>query len=142
LPTYEYHCDSCDRNFDAVQSFHDEPLEACPTCGSPVKKVFGSVGIVFKGSGFYKNDSRTAAKAGEGASAVGAGADGAGADGAKSDGAKSDGAGPDKGEGGSRSGDSSAPVAPPAKKESNPTPAATSSSGNGSSRTAKESAKT
>jgi putative FmdB family regulatory protein len=58
LPTYEYHCDSCDRNFDVVQSFHDEPLSACPTCGSPVKKVFGNVGIVFKGSGFYKTDSR------------------------------------------------------------------------------------
>jgi putative FmdB family regulatory protein len=59
LPTYEYHCDSCDRNFDVVQSFHDEPLETCPTCGSPVRKVFGSVGIVFKGSGFYKTDSRS-----------------------------------------------------------------------------------
>jgi putative FmdB family regulatory protein len=58
VPTYEYHCDTCDRNFDVVQSFHDDPLTACPTCDSPVRKVFGSVGIVFKGSGFYKNDSR------------------------------------------------------------------------------------
>jgi len=58
LPTYEYHCDSCDQNFDVVQSFHDDPLTACPTCGSPVRKVFGNVGIVFKGTGFYKNDSR------------------------------------------------------------------------------------
>jgi putative FmdB family regulatory protein len=58
LPTYEYRCDSCDEKFDVVQSFHDEPLTACPTCGSPVRKVFGSVGIVFKGSGFYKTDSR------------------------------------------------------------------------------------
>ena len=68
LPTYEYRCDSCDQNFDAVQSFHDDPLTACPTCGSPVRKVFGNVGIVFKGSGFYKTDSRTATPAkGEGA---------------------------------------------------------------------------
>ncbi len=81
MPTYEYHCDSCDRNFDVVQSFHDDPLEACPTCGSPVRKVFGSVGIVFKGSGFYKTDSRTApaAKAGDGAS--GTTSDGTGSDG-------------------------------------------------------------
>jgi putative FmdB family regulatory protein len=59
LPTYEYHCDTCDQNFDVVQSFDDEPLTACPTCGSPVRKVFGNVGIVFKGSGFYKTDSRS-----------------------------------------------------------------------------------
>jgi putative FmdB family regulatory protein len=58
LPTYEYRCDSCAENFDAVQGFHDEPLAVCPTCGSPVRKVFGNVGIVFKGSGFYKTDSR------------------------------------------------------------------------------------
>ncbi len=58
MPTYEYHCDSCERNFDFVQSFHDDPLTDCPTCGSPVRKVFGNVGIVFKGSGFYKTDSR------------------------------------------------------------------------------------
>jgi putative FmdB family regulatory protein len=58
LPTYEYHCDSCERNFDVVQSFHDDPLTSCPTCGSAVRKVFGNVGIVFKGSGFYKTDSR------------------------------------------------------------------------------------
>jgi putative FmdB family regulatory protein len=68
LPTYEYHCDSCDQNFDVVQSFHDDPLTACPTCGSPVRKVFGNVGIVFKGTGFYKNDSRkkTGVKAADG----------------------------------------------------------------------------
>ena len=59
MPTYEYRCDNCAKNFDVVQSFHDEPLTACPTCGKPVKKVFGSVGIVFKGSGFYKTDSRS-----------------------------------------------------------------------------------
>ena len=58
LPTYEYRCDSCDKNFDVVQSFQDDPLTSCPTCGSPVRKVFGNVGIVFKGSGFYKTDSR------------------------------------------------------------------------------------
>ncbi len=64
LPTYEYRCDSCEKNFDVVQSFHDDPLTACPTCGSPVRKVFGNVGIVFKGSGFYKTDSRPGARQG------------------------------------------------------------------------------
>jgi len=59
VPTYEYHCPTCARNFDVVQGFHDDPIETCPTCGSPVRKVFGNVGIVFKGSGFYKTDSRT-----------------------------------------------------------------------------------
>ena len=59
MPTYEYRCDNCATNFDVVQSFHDDPLTECPTCGSPVRKVFGSVGIVFKGSGFYKTDSRS-----------------------------------------------------------------------------------
>ncbi len=58
MPTYEYRCEHCDANFDVVQSFHDDPLQSCPTCGSPVRKVFGNVGIVFKGSGFYKTDSR------------------------------------------------------------------------------------
>ncbi len=63
VPTYEYRCQQCDRTFDVVQSFSDDPLDACPTCGGPVKKVFGSVGIVFKGSGFYKTDSRTSGTA-------------------------------------------------------------------------------
>lgn len=59
MPTYEYRCDHCAQNFDIVQSFSDDPLTECPTCGGPVRKVFGSVGIVFKGSGFYKTDSRS-----------------------------------------------------------------------------------
>ncbi len=62
MPTYEYRCDECDRNFDVVQSFEDDPLTRCPTCDAPVRKVFGSVGIVFKGAGFYKTDSRDSAR--------------------------------------------------------------------------------
>ena len=83
MPTYEYHCDSCDQNFDVVQSFHDDALTACPTCGSPVRKVFGNVGIVFKGSGFYKTDSRsgTAKQSGADAGATpSAGTEGTGSD--------------------------------------------------------------
>jgi putative FmdB family regulatory protein len=58
MPTYEYVCKNCGEHLEAVQSFHDEALSICPRCGGDLKKVFGSVGIVFKGSGFYKNDSR------------------------------------------------------------------------------------
>jgi putative FmdB family regulatory protein len=58
MPTYEYVCRNCGEHLEAVQSFHDEALSICPRCGGDLKKVFGSVGIVFKGSGFYKNDSR------------------------------------------------------------------------------------
>ena len=70
MPTYEYRCDTCDTTFDVVQSFHDDPLTECPTCGSPVRKVFGSVGIVFKGSGFYKTDSRSGGSSKSGESTV------------------------------------------------------------------------
>ena len=57
MPTYQYRCTE-DHESEVVQSFTDEPLTACPTCGAAVRKVYGSVGVVFKGSGFYRNDSR------------------------------------------------------------------------------------
>jgi putative FmdB family regulatory protein len=65
LPTYEYACTSCAHRLEAVQSFTDDPLTECPECGAALRKVYGAVGIVLKGSGFYKNDSR-AASAGNG----------------------------------------------------------------------------
>ena len=58
MPTYQYRCKECDHDFEVVQSFTDDPLEACPECGGRLKKVYGNVGISFKGSGFYKTDSR------------------------------------------------------------------------------------
>ena len=58
MPTYEYSCKSCGEHLEVVQSFKDDALTECPTCGGDLRKVFGSIGIVFKGSGFYKNDSR------------------------------------------------------------------------------------
>jgi putative FmdB family regulatory protein len=61
LPTYEYACTACGHRLDAVQKFTDDPLTECPECGSPLRKVYGAVGIVLKGSGFYKTDSRAAA---------------------------------------------------------------------------------
>jgi len=59
MPTYEYECKSCGADFDVFQSMSDDPLKACPTCGNSVRrKINGGTGIIFKGSGFYKNDSR------------------------------------------------------------------------------------
>jgi putative FmdB family regulatory protein len=59
MPTYEYECASCGKSFDVFQNMSDAPIEKCPTCGSPVKRrINGGTGIIFKGSGFYKNDSR------------------------------------------------------------------------------------
>jgi putative FmdB family regulatory protein len=60
MPTYEYACKECGEHVEVVQSFKDEPLTECPACGGPLRKVFAPVGIVLKGSGFYKTDSRTA----------------------------------------------------------------------------------
>ena len=62
MPTYQYACTNadCGNRFDLVQSFTDPSASECPVCGSPVRKVYGSVGVVFKGSGFYRNDSRAA----------------------------------------------------------------------------------
>jgi putative FmdB family regulatory protein len=61
VPTYQYACTACGHAFEAVQSFSDDALKACPECQGALRKVFSSVGVVFKGSGFYKTDSRTAA---------------------------------------------------------------------------------
>ena len=58
MPTYDYECQSCHRRVEAVQKFHDPALTTCEECGGELRKVFSAVGIVFKGSGFYKNDSR------------------------------------------------------------------------------------
>jgi putative FmdB family regulatory protein len=62
MPTYEYRCRSCGEPLEVAQSFTDVPLTECPACGGELRKVFQAVGIAFKGSGFYKTDSRKAAK--------------------------------------------------------------------------------
>jgi putative FmdB family regulatory protein len=58
MPTYEYRCRECGEELEVVQSFTDDPLTECPACGGSLRKVFGSIGVTFKGSGFYKTDSR------------------------------------------------------------------------------------
>jgi putative FmdB family regulatory protein len=63
VPTYEYACTSCGEQLEVVQKFTDDPLTVCPSCGSSLRKVFSPVGIVFKGSGFYRTDSRKASVA-------------------------------------------------------------------------------
>ena len=62
MPTYSYACTECDNRFDAVQAFTDDALTSCPQCTGRLRKLFNSVGVVFKGSGFYRTDSRDASK--------------------------------------------------------------------------------
>ncbi|WP_143965312.1 FmdB family zinc ribbon protein [Gordonia zhaorongruii] len=59
MPTYSYACTVCDNKFDIVQSFSEDSLTVCPECGGKLRKLFNSVGVVFKGSGFYRTDSRS-----------------------------------------------------------------------------------
>jgi putative FmdB family regulatory protein len=66
MPTYEYACTSCRKHLEVVQSMSDPPLTECGTCGGTLRKVFSPIGIVFKGSGFYRTDSRAGSGAGRG----------------------------------------------------------------------------
>ncbi len=63
MPTYEYACKACEHRFEIHQSFTDDALTVCPECGGALRKVFGNIGITFKGSGFYKTDSRSGSSA-------------------------------------------------------------------------------
>jgi putative FmdB family regulatory protein len=86
MPTYQYACtsDQCGLRFERVQAFTDPAISECPECNDRVRKVYGSVGVVFKGSGFYRNDSRVAEKAGANGKSDGAPAtDGKSADSGK-----------------------------------------------------------
>ena len=64
MPTYQYACTACGNQLEVVQSFTDEPLTQCPACEGRLRKLFSSVGVVFKGSGFYRTDSRNGADKG------------------------------------------------------------------------------
>lgn len=68
MPTYQYTCTACGHQLEAVQSFSDDPLTECPECNGRLRKLFSSVGIVFKGSGFYRTDSRSSTSNSDGAS--------------------------------------------------------------------------
>jgi putative FmdB family regulatory protein len=93
MPTYVYECNKCGDEFELYQSFSDEPLKKHPECGGKVTKVFQPVGIVLKGSGFYKNDSRSGSKRANGSTAKSESSDSGSKDGAKDgskDGSKSE----------------------------------------------------
>jgi putative FmdB family regulatory protein len=92
VPTYQYACTECGDQSEVVQRFSDDPLTVCGTCGGRLRKVFSPVGIVFKGSGFYRTDSRAGSVSGGSAN---------GKSGESSDGAKSESG--DKAETGSKS---------------------------------------
>ena len=62
MPTYSYACKKCDHQFDVQQQLSDSALEVCPKCAGELRKVFGQVGVTFKGTGFYRNDSGSAPK--------------------------------------------------------------------------------
>ena len=85
MPTYQYACTECGHDLEAVQSFTDDALTQCPVCHGRLRKVFGAVGIVFKGSGFYRNDSRDKKVASDTTTKVDAKTDTAKGDAKKSD---------------------------------------------------------
>ncbi|MET0672874.1 MAG: FmdB family zinc ribbon protein [Microbacterium pygmaeum] len=109
MPTYAYACKSCGHRFDAVQSFADPTLTECPECGGELRKEYGSIGVTFNGSGFYRTDSRAADKKSAGSSAGGS-----------SSSSSSDG-------GGSSSGGGSSATSTSSKSESKASPASTGS---------------
>ncbi|MBE7325352.1 FmdB family transcriptional regulator [Nocardioides sp. Y6] len=63
MPTYQYACTECEHAFEQFQSFSDDALTTCPECGGRLRKLFNAVGVVFKGSGFYRTDSRSGSSA-------------------------------------------------------------------------------
>ena len=99
MPTYQYVCTECGEPLEKVQKFSDDPLTVCPNCSGRLRKVFSPVGIVFKGSGFYRTDSRSGPVAGgkdKDSSKDGAGKDGAGSKDKADSGSKSDSSSSDK----------------------------------------------
>jgi putative FmdB family regulatory protein len=108
VPTYSYACTECDNKFDMVQAFSDDALTECPKCEGRLRKLFGKVGVVFKGSGFYRTDSREAAKSSSNGSAKSSSEDSSSSSSSsdkKSDSSKSDssGSGSSKSDSGSSS---------------------------------------
>jgi len=117
VPTYQYACTECGEQLEKVQKFSDDPLTVCPNCNGRLRKVFSPVGIVFKGSGFYRTDSRSGPVAG--------GKDGASKDSAGKDGGKD---GKEKADSGSKS-DSSASKSESSGDKSDKSSAKSGSSG-------------
>ena len=89
MPVYAYKCRDCGTPLEVHQDFSDAPLTECPVCGGALRKQYGSIGVTFNGSGFYRTDSRSGSASSDGAKPSG---DGAKSDSSSSSGAKSDGA--------------------------------------------------
>lgn len=131
MPTYQYACTACEERLEVVQRFTDDPLTECAACGGRLRKVFSPVGIVFKGSGFYRTDSRNGSGSGAGKDAAHEGSgskDGAAAAASGGDSAKAG----DSKAGDSKTGDSKAGAAKageprPDKKAAGKSPAGASS---------------
>lgn len=113
MPTYEYACKQCGQHLEVVQSFKDDPLTTCPHCEGTLRKVFSPVGIAFKGTGFYKTDSRSGAKAG--ASSSGGDTKGSGDASTSTSSGSSDSSAGSSSSGGSSSASSSTGSAPASK---------------------------
>lgn len=77
MPTYQYACTECGERLEVVQKFTDDPLTVCPACEGRLRKLFSAVGVVFKGSGFYKTDSRGSSGGAKSGTAANSGADSA-----------------------------------------------------------------
>jgi putative FmdB family regulatory protein len=97
MPTYAYACKQCGHRFDTVQSFADPTLTECPECGGELRKEYGSIGVTFNGSGFYRTDSRAAEKKGSGSSSS-SGSGSSGSSGSTSSGGSSSGSASSKSE--------------------------------------------
>ncbi len=110
MPTYDYVCESCGNRFEEWQKITDEPIKICPACGGPVHRVIYPVGLVFKGSGFYKTDNRATPSAESSATS-------GGTDGAEEKGAAAKGAAAKSGESGAAKGGDAAPTSAAAKSE-------------------------
>ena len=107
MPTYQYSCNDCGHFFEIVQSFSDDSLTVCPECEGRLRKVFNAVGVVFKGSGFYRTDSRSQKTGAESGSGGGAGAESNGSKKSDSSSNGSDGGSKSGSSGGSKSSESS-----------------------------------
>lgn len=148
MPTYQYACKDCGYEFEQVQSFSDPSLTVCPQCDGALRKVYGSVGVVFKGSGFYRTDSRSGSNGSVGpgqksdshGADKGSSKDAGGSDSGSSSGSSSDsGKGSASGSGSSASGSSGGSgsgASPSGASGGKPSTSSTSSSSAGGSRKA------
>ena len=119
MPTYSYACTECDNRFDAVQAFTEDALTTCPQCSGRLRKLFNSVGVVFKGSGFYRTDSREASKSAVASDSGSSGSDKSGSDKSGSDKSGSDKSGSEKKSSDKPSSGSAAPSSSAAAPASN-----------------------